>query len=102
MRIDPNQTAQKLPEGGSRTNAASPSLNRSSSSVATGPGEDKAQLSGVHTRVPALVAQALQLPEDRQERVAALRQAVQSGSYSPDAKQVAGALLAHMLVKPAA
>jgi anti-sigma28 factor (negative regulator of flagellin synthesis) len=52
--------------------------------------------------VQALVAQALQFPEVRQEKVAALRQAVLSGSYQPTSQQVAGAVLAHLAVNAAA
>jgi flagellar biosynthesis anti-sigma factor FlgM len=51
--------------------------------------------------VEALAAQASQLPEVRQERVQALREAVQSGRYDVNPEQVAGALLAHMTAGPA-
>lgn len=53
-------------------------------------------------QVQALVAQALQFPEVRQEKVNALRQAVQSGSYQPSAQQVGDAVFDHMLQNPAA
>jgi anti-sigma28 factor (negative regulator of flagellin synthesis) len=38
----------------------------------------------------------------RQERVQALRQAVQSGTYTPDAGNTAGALLDHLALQSAA
>jgi flagellar biosynthesis anti-sigma factor FlgM len=59
-------------------------------------GEDQAQLSGAHLQVAALAAQAAALPEVRQERVQALRQAIQSGQYRSDAQKLAGALISHM------
>jgi hypothetical protein len=52
--------------------------------------------------VQALVAEALQFPETRQEKVDALRQVVSSDSYQPSSQQVADALFTHMLVQPAA
>ena len=55
--------------------------------------EDEAVLSRSHVQVQSLAAQALQLPEVRSERVQALREAVRSGKYQSDAKQIAGAML---------
>ncbi|HUO13791.1 MAG TPA: flagellar biosynthesis anti-sigma factor FlgM [Verrucomicrobiae bacterium] len=60
-------------------------------------GEDQTQLSEVHAQVAGLTAQALQTPELRQERVAALRLSVQSGQYRPSPEAVAGAIVAHMV-----
>jgi flagellar biosynthesis anti-sigma factor FlgM len=104
MRINSNQAAPLLPESGRSGSAGSSSTsvteNRASASSALG--EDSAQLSGAHVQVQALVAQALQFPEVRQEKVAALRQAVLSGSYQPTSQQVAGAVLAHLAVNAAA
>lgn len=105
MRIDGNSGAQGLPE-------TEKSGNQSASSVsgelpATGAaggvlGEDQAELSGTYAQVQALTAQALQFPEIRQEKVNALRQVVQEGSYQPSSSQIAGAMFAHMLEAPAA
>jgi flagellar biosynthesis anti-sigma factor FlgM len=100
MRIDSNQGPQPLNESSaaSSQNAVGAS---NSSSDAIGPsyalGEDQAQLSGAHTQVDALAAQAAQLPEIREERVLALRQAVESGQYSPSSEQVAGAVVDSMI-----
>jgi flagellar biosynthesis anti-sigma factor FlgM len=99
MRIDSNQNAPAVSEN-SRS-AASPQAANSSSSTAgsvlsVSAGEDQAQLSGAHVLVQALAAQASQLPEVRQEKVSALRQAVQNGDYRPDPEQVAGALFSHL------
>ena len=105
MRIDSNQTAPLLPESvrsgsASGSSGASATQNRAPASGALG--EDSAQLSGAHVQVQALVAQALQFPEVRQEKVAALRQAILNGSYQPASQQVAGAVFAHLAVNAAA
>lgn len=101
MRINPNQTAEGLSES-SRTGNQS-QANAAASPNATNPlGEDQAQLSGAHVQVQALAAQVLQLPEVRQEKVSALRQAILGGNYHPPAEQVADALIAHLAAKPAA
>ena len=93
MRVDLNYGPQAAPET-NRNGTPNPAA---SGSPAANPvlGEDQAQLSGAHVQVQALVAQAAQLPEVRQERVQALRQAVESGQYQARPQEVAGALLAH-------
>lgn len=101
MRINPNQGTEPLPETGPASGQSTASA--AASSYSSNPlGEDQTQLSGAHVQVQALAAQALQLPEIRQEKVSALRQTILSGTYHPDTQQVADALLTHMLVQPAA
>jgi flagellar biosynthesis anti-sigma factor FlgM len=101
MRIDVNLGAQQLPE--TNRNPQNPATAGSTSSGnAPGAGEDQAQLSGALVQVQALVAQASQLPEVRAERVSALRQAIQSGSYQSSPEKVAGAVFEHMLAGVAA
>jgi flagellar biosynthesis anti-sigma factor FlgM len=97
MRIDLNHEPQPLSES-SRSSAQSATAAAASvsASQALG-GEDQAELSGAHAQVQALLAQAAQLPEVRGERVQALRQAVERGSYLTTPEAVAGALLTHML-----
>ena len=70
--------------------------------AAGAPGEDQAQLSGGLAQVEALAAQAAQLPEVREERIQALRQSVESGSYHPSPESVASSMLDQMLSVPAA
>lgn len=92
MRIDSNQSGQTVSESNQPAGAAAgggPSVNLNLN-------ENQAQLSGTHVLVQALVAEAAQLPEVRQEKVNALRQSVQSGDYKPDPAQVAGALVSHL------
>ncbi len=101
MRIDLNYAPQAAPES-DRTRPQSPTTADNPSAAKTVTGEDQAQLSGAHTQVAALAAQASQLPEIREQRVQALRLAVDRGQYQPDAQKVAGALIAHMMLVPAA
>lgn len=106
MRIDLNREPQstKLSEtnrsSAQNTWAAGDS---SASNALAGPtGEDQTELSGAHAQVLALVAQASQLPEIRQERVQSLRQAIHSGEYQSSPEKVAGAMYAYMIDASAA
>jgi flagellar biosynthesis anti-sigma factor FlgM len=101
MRIDGNAGAQALPEN-SRSNSAASASGDTRPAATSAPGEDQTQLSGSHVQVQVLTAQALQLPEVRQEKVNALRQVVLSGNYQPSAGQTASALFMHLLAEPAA
>jgi flagellar biosynthesis anti-sigma factor FlgM len=101
MRIDPNQGSQPLAESGRASSQSAGNAETATAAANSALGEDQAQLSGTHVQAQVLTAQALQFPEIRQEKVNALRQVVESGSYRPAASQVAGALFEH-LVEPAA
>jgi len=101
MRIEFNQglqSAETTQTSTQRAMAASAQAAGQSGSL----GEDQAQLSGAHTQVQALAAQAAQLPEVRQEKVQALRQAIEAGRYHVSPENVAGALLAHVVAGSAA
>jgi flagellar biosynthesis anti-sigma factor FlgM len=103
MRIDLNPGAQPLPESSRSSNqSAAASASAAGAAASSALGEDQAQLSGAHAQVQGLVAQALQLPEIRQEKVNSLRQALLGGSYQPNPAQVADALFAHLTVEKAA
>ena len=101
MRIDSNQIAQPLPESG-RSGKPSPANADARAAQSAPLGEDEALLSGGHAQVQALVAEVLQFPEVRQEKVNALRQVVVNGSYQPSSRQIADAIFAHLLAIPAA
>ena len=95
MRIELNSGTQPATESSRSSTPGSAST--ASPSASSAAGEDQAQLSGAHLQVQALAAQAAQLPELRQERVQALRLAIQGGSYDPGAEQVAGAMLTEIV-----
>jgi len=99
MRIDLNYGPQQIPDS-SRASAASTATG-AGPAVGSAAGEDQAQLSGAHVQVAALAAQASHLPEIREERVQALRQAIQSGHYQASPEKTARALVAHLISGPA-
>jgi len=99
MRIDLNTGVPASAEGGQPA--------RQGAAVKAGSGSrelapDVAQLSSDHVRVQALTAAVSQLPEVRQEKVAALAQLVRSGTYSVTPQQTAEALISYMNLRPAA
>ena len=101
MRIDLNLAPQPLPESPrSSTPASGQAI--SSSGSGTLAVQDQAQLSGSHSQVLALVAQASQFPEVRAERIHVLRQAIQSGQYQASPEEVADAIFAHLIAGSAA
>ncbi len=97
MRIDLHNGTSPIAANESSRGQGAASASQTASS-----GEDQAQLSGTHMQVEALAAQAAQLPEIRQEKVVALREAVEGGRYQVDHRQVADAMLAHLAAAPAA
>src|SRR5580698_6281818 len=98
MRVDLNHGAQSLPQterSATENDPASSTSEASGSSQA--PGVDQAQLSGAHTQVAALAAQAAQLPEVREERVQSLHHSLPSRRYPPPTTQVAAPLFENSL-----
>jgi flagellar biosynthesis anti-sigma factor FlgM len=57
---------------------------------------DHAEFSRLHSRAEVLTAQVNQLPDVRQERVAALANAVQNGTYQVSPEQTADAILSEL------
>ncbi len=105
MRIDGNGGSQPLVEVASGASQTAASLNGQTPSQTVDAGvlaEDQADLSGSHTEVQALTAQALQFPEIREDKVNTLRQVVENGSYRFSSGQIADAMLADVVVLPAA
>lgn len=104
MRIDGNG-AQPLPENGQSNQSVATGISTSGAAngaLRVGVGEDQAQLFGTLAQVQVLATQGSQLPEVRAEKVNALRQVVESGSYQPSSHQVAGALFDYMIEAQAA
>jgi flagellar biosynthesis anti-sigma factor FlgM len=100
MRIDLNYGPPPLVEANGNKAANAGVTNASAGNPLNV--EDQAQLSGAHSQIQALVAQAAQLPEIREERVQSLRQAVEGGHYQSNPEKVAGAMLVHMMAGPTA
>jgi flagellar biosynthesis anti-sigma factor FlgM len=99
MRIDLTPKGPESPDESKRissggTNAKAKPTSASNASDET---SDRAELSPDQTRVRALASQVSDLPEIRQERVAALSAAVRNGSYNVSPDQTAKAMMTEML-----
>jgi flagellar biosynthesis anti-sigma factor FlgM len=101
MRIDLNTIIPEAPDPGQSAKSASQAASGTASADGRA-GGDTATLSQSQGRVQQLAAQAIQLPEIRQDKVAALQRAIQAGSYQVTPGQTAGALIAAMQNHPAA
>jgi flagellar biosynthesis anti-sigma factor FlgM len=99
MRIDLNAIVPEAPDPGKSTKSGSQVASGSSSA---GFGGDTAKLSQNQGRVQDLVSQVKQLPEIRQDRVAALQRAIDEGSYQVTPGQAAEALISAMQIRSAA
>jgi len=97
MRIDNNARIPDAPEPG-QAKSSSPAVAGSGSGLAS----DTAKLSIGQSAVQTLAAKVSDVPEVRQERVAALARAVRDGSYQVAPEQTAEALIVHMMQAPAA
>ena len=99
MRIDFTNYGFEAPEksktgkagqSGTATNATS--AGNASAASSSGAGADQTSFSFDPARVEALANRALAAPEVRQEKVAALQQAITRGAYTVNAGQVAAAI----------
>ena len=66
------------------------------------PASDSAQPSSNHLSAAALTAAVSELPDVRQEKVAALTEQLRSGTYAVSATQTAEAMLSQMRMTPEA
>jgi flagellar biosynthesis anti-sigma factor FlgM len=98
MRIDLNAPITEAPDPGQSTKSqASGSPNAAAVS-----GGDTAKLSQDQARVQVLASEVNQLPEIRQDKVAALQRAIGEGTYSVNSEQSAEALISAIQVRSAA
>jgi flagellar biosynthesis anti-sigma factor FlgM len=100
MRIDLNAIPE-APDSDPSSKSGGPgaSANAGSASLT---GADTAQLSQDAGKVQELASQVNQLPEIRQDKVAALQQAIKEGSYTVTAGQSAEALMSAIEIRSAA
>jgi flagellar biosynthesis anti-sigma factor FlgM len=89
LPIPENVQPQKVASSGSPTQQSRP--------ASVGSGQDQAQLSVDNDRIQQLKATLAQVPEVRQERVDALRQAVSNGSYRVSDQQLSDAIGSDLL-----
>lgn len=99
MRIDLNANVGQAEDAGPAGKAGVRVLAGAGSAGQEG---DSAQLSTDAVKLQALSASVLQLPEIRQDKVAALAEQVQKGNYRVAAQQTAEALLMALTTNRAA
>ncbi|MGA9042946.1 MAG: flagellar biosynthesis anti-sigma factor FlgM [Terriglobales bacterium] len=99
MRIDLNL---KTPEAADPAQTSKSGAQVNSGAGNAGAISDTAVLSPDQSRVQALAAQVSQLPEIRQEKVAALAHAIETGVYQVQPQETAEALLSQIQVRSAA
>jgi flagellar biosynthesis anti-sigma factor FlgM len=88
MKIDPSVSTSDIglsPGGNSKTAA--------SANQAPTAGEDTATLAFDHSKIGALTAEAMAAPDVRQDKIDALREAINSGQYKIQPDEVAEAML---------
>ena len=100
MRIDLNPIVPEAPDAAQSAKSGSQPASGSASATAH-IGVDTAKLSPDQARVQQLASQVSQLPEIRQDKVAALQRAVQAGTYQVTPAQTAGALFSALQGSPA-
>jgi negative regulator of flagellin synthesis FlgM len=88
MRIDLYNSASSSIAGESAAKSAPVSQLQKSSST-----EDRATLSSGSNSIGSLVSAAMSSPEVRSDKVAALQQQVQNGTYQLDPEQIAGSMI---------
>ena len=99
MRVDLNANVGQTADAGQTGKAGSRVVSGAGNAVPEG---DRTQLSADQVKVQALSAAVLQLPEIRQDKVAALAEQVQKGTYAVGAGQTAEALLTALTTNRAA
>lgn len=99
MRIDPNQvwSGDNQLDGvkGAANQPQSPNSGAASQNASLDSG-DTVELSGALGQVQQLNAQLSQVPDVRSERVAALQQQIQQGTYQPSDEQIANTMYAEL------
>lgn len=101
MRIDLSAIIPTGVEPGPSAKAGAQVASDSSTSARLG-AQDVATLSPDQSRARQVAHEVLQLPEVRQDKIAALRRAIEEGSYAVTPAQAADALIAAMQIRSAA
>lgn len=99
MRIDLNASISQTPDSGK---PGKPDLPSAAGSQKSELAADAANPSADYVRAQALTTALSQLPDVRQDKVAALAEMVRNGNYAVTSEQTAAALMAHMAGRAAA
>ncbi|MGD0907242.1 MAG: flagellar biosynthesis anti-sigma factor FlgM [Candidatus Acidiferrales bacterium] len=95
MKVDPNLQSIANIQSDPVQNAKTSRAQEASSDTGTTQvdGQDTVQFSPKFAEVQNLTNKLQQLPDVRSDRVSALKQQIQQGTYKPDPSEVAGAIL---------
>lgn len=95
MKVDPNLQSIVNVQSDAVQNAKTNRAQESSSGTGTTQvdGQDTVQFSPKFAEVQKLTNKLQQLPDVRSDRVSALKQQIQQGTYKPDPSEVASAIL---------
>lgn len=99
MRIDPNQYLGNLQSDSvqqANTRGTQPSQSEEARDTGGVDTDDQFQPSQALDRIQRLKAQLAQVPDVRSDRVSALSQKVQQGSYKPTNQQIADAMVSEI------
>lgn len=102
MKIDPNfvdpSASQNVGNSAAKPSFLTPrSGSTSEAESSSSDAGDTVELSGTLSEVQQLKTQLSQVPDVRANRVAALQQQVQQGTYRPSNQAIAGALMSDLL-----
>jgi flagellar biosynthesis anti-sigma factor FlgM len=99
MKVDPNSQSLANVSSDAVQNAKTTRTQESTSGSGASQtdGTDTVQFSGKFAEVQQLTSQVQQFPDIRSERVLALKQQIQQGTYKPAASDVAAAILSDPL-----
>jgi|SRR5260370_9999975 negative regulator of flagellin synthesis FlgM len=95
MKIDPNLQPIANLQSDAVPNTKTRNTQEASGAAQNAPVDagDTVQFSGALAQVHQLTAKLHQIPEIRADRVAALKERIERGTYKPSSKDVAGAML---------
>jgi len=99
MRIDPNQFLGNLQSDNvqqTNTRGSQPSQSQQTGENSGVDADDQFQPSPTLDQIQRLKAQLAQVPEVRSDRVAALSQKIQQGSYKPTNPQIANGIVSEL------
>ncbi len=95
MKVDPNLQSIVNLQSDAVQNAKTTRVQESNSDLGTSQvdGQDTVEFSPKFAEVQSLTTKLQQLPDIRSDRVSALKQQIQQGTYKPDPSEVAAAIL---------
>lgn len=101
MKIDPNfldpSASQNIGNTAAKPSSSSSKIADSGDVASASDAGDTVELSGTLSEVQQLKTQLSQVPDVRANRVAALQQQIQQGTYRPSSQAIADAMMSDLL-----